>query len=442
MNAIKIPNLIIGGGIAGITVAVELLYRRNDFYLLESSPRLGGKVESLSTDKAHFEFGPNALAAVSPEMTQLLERLNLTDSLVEANPVARHRYILKRGRPVQLPSKPPQILTTKALSLRGRLRFVSEIVYAPRKKKGEESVWDFFARHFGEETARYIADPFVSGIFAGDARQISVTAAFPTMAQAEARSPSLIRYLLSQRKMMKTDPRLYQLKGGLESIFRSAREKVGGERIHLNEGVVTLAVDGKKMRVVTDRAEYEADRVYLTSPAYVASSILEKDFPQISAELKKVDYAPVITAHLRVHREEPFPFQGFGLLIPSEEQRQILGTLWNSSSFPFQFHDDRHHYLTVYAGGAKNRKLIDLDDAVIHDLIAGEVENIFGLRRGVEFLHLRRHAQAIPQYILGYGGILGRIQELLSTVPGLKLGGNYLGGISLSKTVTHAAGLL
>lgn len=439
---IRIPNLIIGGGIAGITVALELMRRRSDFYLLESSSRLGGKVESLSTPEAHFEFGPNALAAVSPEMTQLLERLSLTDALIEANPVARHRYILKKGRPLLLPSKPPQILTTKALSLWGRLRFLSEIVYARRRKKREESVWDFFARHFGEQTARYIADPFVSGIFAGDARQISLLAAFPTMAEAEEKSPSLLRYLLSQRKMMKTDPRLYQLKGGLESIFRSAREKISGERIHLNEEVVTLAVDGKKMRVVTDCAEYEADRVYLTSPAYVASSILEKGFSQISAELKKVDYAPVITAHLRVSREEKFPFQGFGLLIPSEEQRQILGALWNSSSFPFHFHDDRHHYLTIYAGGAKNRKLIDLDDEVVRNMIAGEVENIFGLSRGVEFLHLRRHRQAIPQYVLGYGGILGRIQDLLSTVPGLKLGGNYLGGVSLSKTVTHAIGIV
>ena len=439
---IKIPNLVIGGGIAGITVALELLRRGSDFCLLESAPRLGGKVESLSTDKAHFEFGPNALAAISPEMTRLLERLDLAGSLVEANPVARRRFILKDGKPTLLPSKPSQILTTAALSPRGRVRFLAEAVHVPRRKKGEESVWDFFARHFGVETAKYIADPFVSGIFAGDAKQISVTAAFPTMAEAESKSSSLIRYLLSQRKMMKTDPRLYQLKNGLESIFHSAFEKMGKERSRLNEAVSAMANDGKKMRVVTDREEYEADRVYLTAPAHGASSILKKGFPEISAELKKVDYAPVITAHLRVHRDEQFPFCGFGLLVPSGERRQILGALWNSISFPFHFHDDRHHYLTVYIGGARNRKIIDSDDAVVDDLIARDLEDIFKLRFGVERLHLRRHPQAIPQYVIGYGRILGRLHELLSAVPGLKLCGHYLGGISLSKTVTHAAGIV
>ncbi|MBI2339147.1 MAG: protoporphyrinogen oxidase [Deltaproteobacteria bacterium] len=241
---------------------------------------------------------------------------------------------------------------------------------------------------------------------------------------------------------MKTDPRLYQLKGGLESIFHSARKKMGIERVRLNEAALDLVVEGKKLRVLTGRGEYESDCVYLTAPAYSTATLLKKRFPQISTELSKIDYAPVITAHLRVQRSEKFPFCGFGLLIPSGERRQILGTLWNSSSFPFQFHDERHHYLTVYAGGARNRKLIEADDAALRDVIGREVEDIFRLRFGVEWIHLKRHERAIPQYVLGYGKLLNRINALLAETPSLKLAGNYLGGVSLSKTVTHAAGIV
>lgn len=442
MNLLKnkdvLDHLIVGGGLAGMTIAVSLLKKSYSFCLLEATARLGGKVETQLTPEACFEFGPSSFIDQPPDILDLLKVLDLHSEILKPSPAAQNRYILKNGVMTRLPLKPPEMLTTKALSFKGRLRFLSEIFYVPQGKKEDESVWDFFARHFGHEIADYFADPFVSGIFAGDAKNLSLKSAFPTMAEAEVQSTSLIRYLMAQRKTAKASPQSYQLKDGLESIFHRALEKIGADKIHFSEKVVDIIPGGDTLQVITDRAAYETKRLFLTTPAYVTAKILQRSLPEASRLLEKIDYAPVVTVHLKVSRQESFSFDGFGILLPSLEKRKILGALWNSSTFPSLFHDKDFHYLTVYVGGAHYRDGAMADEAVIQKIVCDEIKDILQLKNPPHIIQMRRHAKAIPQYTLGYEKILKSIKDSLASYPSVRLAGNYWGGISMSKTVAYA----
>lgn len=431
-----VPHLVIGGGIAGLTIALALRDQCADFLLLESSPRLGGKIETVKAGNNCLETGPTSLAAPTPATFALIERLLLDKSLVTPSPRSKNRFIIKKGRMRRLPSSPKDFFTTGALSFGGKLRFMSEI-FAPKPSLFlEESVWEFFERHFGKETAKYIADPFVSGVYAGDATRLAIKTALPAIDQAEAASPSLIRYLFQKRGKKSAAPAFYEIRGGLESIFHHASQILDNNRIHLNESVQNIIPEGHGARVITDKEEYIASKVYVTAPAYAAGNILEKNYPDLTRLLNRVDYAPVVVAHLKISSKEKFPFNGFGVLIPSSEKRKILGALWNSSTFPELFSDS--HYLTVYAGGTRDRNFIRQEDDRIQKIVLDEAENLFGLKQGAEIVHLKRHPQAIPQCNLGYGSILDGIKEQTKKIPFLKLAGNYLGGVSITKTISHA----
>ncbi len=437
----KVDRLILGGGLAGTTLAVHLFKQGVEFLLLESSPRLGGKVETHWTPEACLEMGPNSFSNQSDEIFRLLELLEMDADLLKANEAAKNRYILNKGKTVRLPGKPTEIFTTEALSPRAKLRFLSELFYVPAKEREEESVQEFFTRHFGKEVADRFADPFVSGIFAGDPAKISLAAAFPTMAEAERRSRSLIRYLITQRRTAKATPQSFQLKKGLESIFHRAREKLGPERIRISEQVREVVPEGRQFRVITDRENYTTSQVYLTVPSYGAAPLVPRR-TELSSLLQQIDYAPVVTCHLRVSREESFSFNGFGILLPSLEQRGILGVLWNSSSFPDLYPDKGHHYLTVYLGGDRHREILEKTDEGIRRIAGREVQDLFHLKGEPTFIQMKRHPQAIPQYRLHHGKIIRGIERALTDLPGLKLAGNYLAGISMPSTVAQAASLV
>src|SRR6202012_4220694 len=80
-----------------------------------------------------------------------------------------------------LPGGPLELVRSDLLTWRGKLALLRGPV-APRRADApdaDESVHDFAARRFGVEVARAIVAPFVTGVFAADAHDISLEAGFP-----------------------------------------------------------------------------------------------------------------------------------------------------------------------------------------------------------------------------------------------------------------------
>ena len=63
----------------------------------------------------------------------------------------------------------------------------------PRREGKEESIAQFVLRRLGQEFLNHAIDPLVAGVYAGDPYKLSVTQAFPKLAQLEAKYGSLIK---------------------------------------------------------------------------------------------------------------------------------------------------------------------------------------------------------------------------------------------------------
>ena len=82
---------VVGGGIAGLTAALELSRRGVPFVVLEAGSRWGGVICTERVSGFLLEAGPDTLLAQKPEALQLCRELGLESRLVPTNPEQRTR---------------------------------------------------------------------------------------------------------------------------------------------------------------------------------------------------------------------------------------------------------------------------------------------------------------------------------------------------------------
>src|SRR3972149_10259782 len=112
---------------------------------------------------------------------------------------SRKRYLYIDGRLQQVPEPPPAFLSSKILSFRGKLRILGEIKSKNPPPGVDESIFEFASRHIGKEAAEKLIDAVTTGIFAGDARKLSVKSCFPVMIELEKEgSGSLVRAMFGR----------------------------------------------------------------------------------------------------------------------------------------------------------------------------------------------------------------------------------------------------
>ncbi|MBC7518490.1 MAG: FAD-dependent oxidoreductase [Microbacteriaceae bacterium] len=99
----RIPHVIVvGGGLAGLVTARELLNGGARVTLLEASSRLGGKVASHTVDGIRLDAGAESFATRGGTVAALITELGLSDDIVP--PAAAGAWLLSRtGKALPLP---------------------------------------------------------------------------------------------------------------------------------------------------------------------------------------------------------------------------------------------------------------------------------------------------------------------------------------------------
>jgi oxygen-dependent protoporphyrinogen oxidase len=203
---------IIGGGISGLSAAYSLEQRRQsgapvEYVVFEASPRLGGVVFTESVDGCVIEAGPDSFLTEKPWAADLCRKIGLGDQLIGSNDAERKTYILVRNKLVVLPDGlvfmvPTKIMPTVGSSLfsvRTKMRMAAEWFQPPRKPTEDETVAAMVERHYGSEMVDLLADPLLSGVYGGEAAQLSVRAVLPRFVEMEAKHGSLGRAMLAAR---------------------------------------------------------------------------------------------------------------------------------------------------------------------------------------------------------------------------------------------------
>lgn len=440
---------IVGGGVSGLTLAHALLRRGArerglELFVLERAPRPGGNLRSESAGGYLCEAGPNGFLDNSPPTLQLVRELGLESRLLPSDARARKRYVYCGERLHLVPGGPVGFLTSRLLSWRGKLRVAGE-PFAPARPEGDETIHDFAARRIGAEAAEALVGSMVSGVFAGDARSLSLRACFPKLWQMESEHGGLVRALVARIRSGRRKGeaagaplgRLTSFAGGVEELIHGLARSVG-ESLRTSAPLSALEETeaGYTLRLAGGGV-VRADSVVLACPPRESARLVAGLDSTLAAELRSIESAPLAVISLGYVREQTPALDGFGFLVPRRQGPRALGVLWESSIFPNRAPQGRA-LLRVMIGGALDPDAVNLADRELVDAARRDLATTIGLTAQPELVRIARHTLGIPQYTVGHLDRLARIDERLARHPGLRVAGNGYRGVAINSCVAEA----
>jgi oxygen-dependent protoporphyrinogen oxidase len=443
---------IVGGGISGLAAAFALEERRRagdslEYAVYESGPRFGGVLATDQVDGCLVEAGPDSFLTEKPWAADLCRRLGIEDQLIGSNDGGRKTYILVKGKLTPMPDGlmfmvptrlAPTLLST-LFSPGTKFRMMREWRFSPRHSRNDESVAALVERHYGAEMVERLADPLLSGVYGGEAAQLSVRAVLPRFVEMESKYGSLGRGMLAARKNVKTVqsalPIFSSLKGGMQQLAEALVARLPVDVLRVISPVQAVQKQDWGWVVSAGYASDQFDAVIVATSATAAAPLFEITSAELASELKAIPYSSSMTVALGFDKEVRAALPaGFGFLVPRSEGKRMLAATFVHNKFSHRAPEDRA-LIRCFLGGTRDEAVLQLPDEEVLGIVREELRQILGLNAEPVFTRIYRWRGALAQYIVGHLERVQRIESLLKQLPGLALAGNAYRGIGVPDCV-------
>lgn len=266
--------IIVGGGIAGLTAALNLQKQGIDYLLLEANAEVGGRVKTRSVDGFFFDRGFQVLLTGYPEANRILdyEALNLRTFDPGALLLLDDGKKSVFGDPLRDISTLWSTLRSRGASFSDKIR-----VYRLASRLKNSTINSIFCQP-ESTTLQYLKNlgftktiieaffrPFFGGIFLENELTTSSRMfefVFKMFSEGSAALPQ----------------------NGMQEIPRQLLSKLDAAKVHTDEHV--LSIDGNSIQ--TDRGSYTAESIVLATDSKALSGLLG---------LPKPKYASTVHAH-------------------------------------------------------------------------------------------------------------------------------------------------
>ena len=399
--------VVVGAGISGLAAAwsARVTAARAgvtlDVLVLERSAEVGGKARTVAQDGWMVEGGPSGFLGGRAELDLLIRAGDgLENDVISANASAKRRFLYRAGRMREIRPSPLAFARSGILSIPGLLRLGVEPFISRSRDERDETVWAFAARRLGREAADRLIAPMTLGVFAGDARRLSLASAFPKMAALEREHGSLLRGMIARRRsaahaaseragtaregdIAESAPagQLASFRHGMQSLPRKLAEH-GGFRVRCNATVRAIArtPGGWSVAVAGDPGAIEADAVIIAAEPSTAAQLLRPLYDRCRRRARRDSlpaFVTVVALGYDAAARARIP-DGFGVLIARGEGIRMLGNLWETSIYTGRGPAGGLLVRALF-GGAVDAGIHDLTDDEMVALATREVAQLYRL---------------------------------------------------------------
>ena len=432
---------------AGLSAAWELVGAGQGelaVTILEASDRVGGKLRQEVVGGHLVDVGAESILGLrrKPRM----EIGALPEMVVPGTTSASIRshgalHPLPPGTLMGVPADPR--VAAGLLSESEIARACAEGIGAP--VTADCSVGDFLAARLGDALVDRMVEPLLGGVYAGQARHLSLAATMPGLYAAACSGGSVLELAARALGGGGAGPRrppFVGIRGGVGRLPQLLADAVIARGVEIRCDVAVTNVQRTSSGAWTVEVEtpsgseqIPANAVIVTSPRTVTRDLLAALCPVASAELGEIDLASVGL----VTRSARWP-TGSGFLVPPVEELSVKASTFSSTKWPWLA---EHAPGIVYLRASFGRHLEDaplaLPDAELIALARADL----GVVLGVELpdpldVHVQRWVDALPQYSVGHLERVARLRADIATVPGLEVAGAAYDGVGIPAVIASA----
>lgn len=264
----------------------------------------------------------------------------------------------------------------------------------------------------------------------------------------EANYGSFVRGAIAKAKEPKSErdrlatKKVFSAFGGLQNLVEALAE---GIDIVTGAQAITVMPDGEHkwlIRYNNGTEEIHCNHVITTVGAYALSSLLPFVAQEQMAPISKLYYAPIIQVCVGIKNTGGIDYAAFGGLVPSKEQKQVLGILFPSACFVQRAPEGGALY-SYFMGGARHTDYLQKSDAEIRSMVREAFHSMLKYPMNVEpdMIRIFRHEHAIPQYGVDSGERFKAVEAIQQQYPGLIIAGNLRDGIGMGNRIQQAAAI-
>ena len=320
---------VVGGGISGLAAAWSLVHDHGlgQVTVLESSPRVGGKLALGELAGLTIDTGAQTLLARRPEAMELTRAVGLGPALQE--PTGAALSVLVEGRlrvmpeatVMGVPTDLNMLARSQVLDAQALARIPWDHVMMQSHTGEDVSVGDHIGRRIGLQPVERLVGPTLAGVYAGDVMALSLRATMPALFAA----------IQNERSLLVAAKSVYDSHSGRGSSRHHASDGAA-DHVGVEGGVGRLphalltALLERGVDVRTDAVArglertavgwrllvgsgaepswLDVDAVVLAVPAPAASRLLDGLAIGASAHLSEIDYVSVATVTLAYRTED------------------------------------------------------------------------------------------------------------------------------------------
>lgn len=433
--------VILGAGISGLALGWFLKQRFGNainLTFLENSSRIGGWIQTIEKEGFLFELGPHSCRPFGTHhcTLPLIADLGLSEKIITAGTAAQKRYLYLNKELTLLPYNASSFLRSslKLPLLYGAMRDL----IASRGSGEDESIYSFIGRRFGTKIAETLVDPLTTGIYAGDIRQLSIRSCFSTLYRYEQEYGSVIRGMFANKEEGKKQE-IFSFQEGMETLIHALGSHLKPS-IQFSCYAKELSFSRDGIEVATSNGSLlHADFLFSAIPAPAFAELLTAHDPALAELLKSIQSVSIATVNFGFHKQV-LKSSGFGYLIPSSENEEVLGMIWDSCIFPEQNGHSSDTRLTVMIGGAKMASIFNsLDKEDFLQIALRALEEQLQIKDTPAVAHLSIARSAIPQYTVGHADRIRKIEQKTAQLSSKTffLGNSYY-GVSINDCIAEA----